>query len=67
MQEDKFELMLAVVEDCVKKNQLEFLANILCKLQKEYREICELSTDGHYQITWTHQQVLDHLTYNQKY
>lgn len=59
--------MLVVIEDCIKKDKLEFLANVICKLQKEYQEVCELSTDGEYQITWTHKQVLDYLTYQQGY
>jgi len=58
--------MLAVVEDCVQKNKLEFLANVICKLQAEYQEVCQLSTDGEYQLTWTHKQVLDYLTYKPK-
>lgn len=64
---DKLSAMLAVVEDCVKNDKLEFLASILYKLQIEYNEICELSTDGEFQPSWTHKQVLDHLTFNQKY
>lgn len=67
MPEDKLRAMIDVVEDCVHKGKIELLAQILLKLQTEYREVCELSTDGDYQITWTHQEVLDYLTYNQKY
>jgi hypothetical protein len=68
MNNDKHEIqtMLAIVEDCVKNNKLEFLASVLFKLQREYKEVCELSTDGDYQVTWTHQQVLDYLTYQHK-
>lgn len=65
--DEKLKAMLDVINDCIKKDQLEFLASIICKLQLEYTEVCELATDGEYQITWTHKQVLDHLTYNQKY
>lgn len=63
--ESKYDItnMLAVIEDCIKKDKLEFLAHIICKLQLEYEELCELATDGEYQVTWTHKQVLDHITY----
>ncbi len=67
MPEGNLKAMIDVVEDCVHKNKIELLAQILLQLQTEYREVCELSTDGDYQITWTHQEVLDYLTYNQKY
>jgi hypothetical protein len=68
-QEDQYDIgpMLAVIEDCIKKDQLEFLAHIICKIQKEYQEVCELASDGEYQVSWTHRQVLDYLTYQQKY
>lgn len=66
MSEEKIQDMLAVVKDCVEKDKLEFLATILYTLQREYQEVCKLSTDGEYNTTWTHKQVLDHLTYQQK-
>ena len=66
MVDEKLQAMLDVVKDCVAKDKLEFLATILCNLQKEYQEVCKLSTDGEYNPTWTHKQVLDHLTYQQR-
>lgn len=59
--------MLAVITDCIQKNKLELLASIICKLQREYTEICELATDGEYQPTWSHKHVLDYITYYQRY
>jgi len=67
MSDDKLKAMIDLVEDCVQKNQIELLAKILAKLQWEYIEVCELATDGDYQVTWSHQAVLDYLTYHQKY
>jgi hypothetical protein len=67
MSTDREKAMLAVVEDCVKKNKLDLLSKILCDLQSEYHEVCRLSTDGAYEVTWSHKDVLDYLTYNQKY
>lgn len=63
MQDKEIQEMVIVINECIKNNKIEFLANIICKLQNEYKEVCELSTDGEFQPTWTHQQVLDYLTY----
>jgi hypothetical protein len=66
MQDRDIKEMIQLINECVKKDKIDFLAAIICKIQKEYQEICELSTDGDYQVTWTHQQVLDYLTYQHK-
>jgi len=58
--------MTQLINECVKNDQVEFFAGIVCKLQREYKEVCELSTDGDFQATWTHQQVLDYLTYQNR-
>lgn len=65
-QNDEIRVMVGVIENCIKENKIEFLANLIVKLQKEYQDIASLSTDGEYQITWTHHQVLDFLTYQSK-
>jgi hypothetical protein len=66
MQDKEIKEMVVVINECIKNNKIEFLANVICKLQREYREICELSTDGEFQLSWTHEQVLDYLTYQNK-
>ena len=57
---------LSLIEDCIHKNKLEFLAELIVRLEKEYIEIARLSTDDNYQENWTHKEVLDYLTYEQK-
>jgi hypothetical protein len=59
--------MLKIVNQAIKDDSLEFLATLLAKLQQDYEEIAMLSTDGNYQPNWTHKQVLDYLTYEQKF
>lgn len=63
---DQINNMIGVIENCIKEDKIEFLATIILNLQREYQEIATLSTDGEYQIGWTHNQVLDHLTYQPK-
>jgi|688.fasta_scaffold13934_9 hypothetical protein len=55
--------MEIVIQECIKNDKITFLATLICNLQKEYQELAELSTDGEYNITWTHQQTLEFLTY----
>ena len=59
-------MALSLIEDCIHKNKLEFLAELIVRLEKEYIEIARLSTDDNYQESWTHKEVLDYLTYEQK-
>lgn len=59
--------MLKIVSQAIKDDSLEFLATLLAKLQQDYEELATLSTDGSYQPNWTHKQVLDYLTYEQKF
>ena len=67
MSTDREKAMLAVIEDCVRQNKLDILAKILYQLQAEYYEVCKLATDGEFEVTWSHKDVLDYLTYHQKY
>jgi|688.fasta_scaffold594212_3 hypothetical protein len=62
-QSEEIKIMLGVIQNCIKEDKLEFLANLITTLQKEYQEIASLSTDGEYRSSWTHRQVLDYLTY----
>ena len=55
--------MEIVIQECIKNDKITFLATLICDLKKEYQELAELSTDGEYNITWTHQQTLEFLTY----
>lgn len=65
MEENKKDIdeILPLVEECVKNNNLIFLATLICTLQKNYEDIAKISTDGNYSKTWTHRQVLDFITY----
>jgi hypothetical protein len=57
---------LDLIEECIYSNKLEFLAELIVKLEMEYIDIARLATDDNYQISWTHTQVLDYITYEQK-
>lgn len=52
-----------LVDECVKNDRNDFLANIIFVLQQNYQEIAKLTTDGAYHEGWSHQQVIDYITY----
>lgn len=62
----KLKETIKLIEDCVHDNKIEFLAKLIIKLESEYIDIARLATDDNYQSNWTHLQVLDYLTYEQR-
>lgn len=54
--------VLKMVQECIKKKEIKFLAKLILKLQKDYIEIAKLSSDGRYKESWTHAKLLDYLT-----
>ena len=56
-----------IIEEAIKNNKIEFIANLIVTLQKDYIDLALLSTDGQYKENWTHTQTLDYITYEQKY
>lgn len=65
MEENKQDVdeMIQLINECIKNNNLVFLATLICKLQKDYEDIAKLCTAGNYNPSWTHKQVLDFITY----
>lgn len=51
-----------VINECIGTNNVEFLVQLLDRLQTEYNEIAELSTLGKYKKSWSHKKVLDYIT-----
>lgn len=63
---NKKQQTIDLIEDCIHTNKIEFLAELIIKLENEYIEIARISTDDNYQPNWTHIQVLDYLTYEKR-
>ena len=53
-----------LVQDCLIAHQEIILIKLIVQLEKEYKEIAQLSTLGEYNPNWTHKEVLDYITYN---
>jgi len=52
-----------LVQECYLVHQESIIVQLIVKLEEEYREIATLSTMGEYEKDWTHQQVLDFITF----
>jgi len=59
---DNVDSLREVVNDCINTNNIEFLIQLLHRLQTEYNEIAKLSTFGNYREGWSHKKVLDYIT-----
>ena len=57
------EVIEVLVSDCIVAHQEAIIVKLIAGLEEEYEELAKLSTMGEYQRTWTHQQVLEHITY----
>jgi hypothetical protein len=56
-----------IIEEAIKNNKIEFIANLIVTLQQDYIDLALLSTYGDYKENWTHTQTLDHITHEQRY
>jgi hypothetical protein len=63
----KVDDILKIINECVRTNKLDFIANLIVTLQNDYTDLAKLTTDDNYQPNWTHKQTLDYLTYEQKF
>lgn len=55
-----------LVIECVENNRIEFLSHLIYTLQMNYVDLAELSTDGNYNEGWSHEKVLDYITYESR-
>ena len=53
-----------LVEECILTHNEIILVELIYRLEQEYVEISQLATLGEYKRTWSHQDVLNYITYN---
>jgi hypothetical protein len=53
-----------LLNDCLISHNEDIIVQLIYRLELEYRQLAELSTMGEYKATWTHNDVLDYITYN---
>ena len=52
-----------LVFECIATHNELILVELITRLEAEYVEIANLSTLGKYQTGWTHEEVLNYMTY----
>lgn len=52
-----------LVSDCIMAHQESIIVKLIAELEQDYVELAKLSTMGEYKEDWTHQQVLNYITY----
>lgn len=52
-----------LVEQCIRTHNEEILVNLIFHLEKEYIDIARLATYDEYRSSWTHEDVLNYVTY----
>lgn len=62
-QESREKSIEKLLNDCVLAHQEAIIVQLIYRLEKEYKELAMLASLGEYQETWTHQKLLDYVTY----
>lgn len=52
-----------LVFECIATHNELILVELITRLEAEYVEIAKLSTLGKYKTGWTHEEVLNYITY----
>tara|TARA_B100001094_G_scaffold318092_1_gene361255 strand:+ start:134 stop:367 length:234 start_codon:yes stop_codon:yes gene_type:complete len=53
-----------LVDQCIFTHNEEILVNLIFYLEKEYIDIARLGTLDAYEPSWTHEEVLNYMTYH---
>lgn len=59
----KQESIEKLVADCYIAHQETIIVELIARLQEEYTELAKIITAGEYDEKWTHNQLLDFITY----
>jgi hypothetical protein len=62
--DQKIKAINSLLNDCLISHNEDIIVQLIYRLELEYRQLAELSTMGEYKATWTHNDVLDYITYN---
>ena len=64
MSEDDGTDVEELVYECILTHNEEVLIQLINNLRKNYDDLAKLSTFGEYQKEWTHEDVLNYVTYH---
>ena len=52
-----------LVYECIGTHNEEVLVQLIYRLEQDYIDIAKLASMGDYKASWTHQEILDYMTY----
>lgn len=58
------EQIRVLVNECILTHNEEVLVELISRLESDYVDVARLATFDSYKTDWTHQEVLDFITYN---
>lgn len=53
-----------LVNECILTHNEAILVELIYRLEKEYVDIAKLATMGEYKGGWTHEEVMNYITFN---
>lgn len=63
--EERIKSIESLVIDCYIAHQEGIIVKLIEQLEKDYKELALLATGGAYKNNWTHEQVLNYITYGE--
>jgi hypothetical protein len=63
LRQSEDEIIRSMINDCIHANNIEFIVQLILQLKKNYVDLAKLSTFGYYNKDWTHEQVMNYVTY----
>ncbi len=63
MSEERFKSIETLVTDCYIAHQEDIIVRLIYQLEKEYGELASLASLGEYQKHWSHDYLLNYITY----
>jgi|688.fasta_scaffold08351_19 hypothetical protein len=64
-EQDRRSILTKLVHECIATHNEIILIETIARLEKNYIDLAMLSTLGQYKTTWTHEEVINYLTYEQ--
>jgi len=62
--EERRKSIETLVSDCIFAHQEAIIVRLIQQLESDYKDLARLATFGEYNSSWTHEDVLDYVTFN---
>lgn len=58
-------IIAKLVYECISTHNEIILIDLITKLEKNYMDLAKLATLGEYKTHWTHEDIMNYVTYDQ--